>query len=192
MILVINNRSHFIYELQQRLTELGAKFIVMDKQDTLKPKQLKKFKGIILSGGPMALNKKQYLEDINLDLQILLDAKVPILGVCLGHQLIGDTFGAKTIPMKKFHNEKQKIEIVNKDDIFADFKEKKIAVQEAHHNCLNKLPPDFILLAKSTVTKIEAMKHLSRPIYGVQFHPEVSGDVGKKILKNFLKICKEI
>jgi len=192
MILVINNRSHFIYELEQRLTELNVKFMVMDKRDTLKLRRLKKFKGIILSGGPLALNKKLYLEDINLAGEVLLDTNVPILGICLGHQIIGDMFGAKTSHMKKFQNEKQRIEIVYPDDLFASFKTKTITVQEAHHNCLNKLPPGFTLLARSKKTKIEAMKHKTRPIYGLQFHPEASGKTGIKILKNFLKICGEL
>ncbi|MBD3259825.1 hypothetical protein GF371_04325 [Candidatus Woesearchaeota archaeon] len=192
MILIINNRSHFIYELEKRMTELGAQFIVMDKRDMLNLKRLRKFNGIILSGGPLALHRKMYLEDINLDVQVLLDAEVPVLGICLGHQIIGDTFGAKTIRLAQFANKKQDITILEKDDLFAGFASKKIKVQEAHHDCLNKVPPGFVLLATSKKTKVEAMKHISRPLYSVQFHPEASGAAGKRILKNFLKVCKEI
>jgi GMP synthase (glutamine-hydrolysing) len=190
MLLVINNRSHFIADLEKRLQELKVKYELIDKANMKKVKNLHKYHGVILSGGPMLLDEKIYLEDISVDLACLMDCQGPMLGICLGHQIIGETFGGKLKRLKNLVNKMNAVTILDQKGILKGVG-KKIKVQEAHHDAIVKLPPEFMLLASSRGTKIEAMMHEHRKIYSVQFHPEVSGGVGKKILKNFVDICKK-
>jgi len=177
-------------ELCVRLKELKVKYKTMDASERISKKNLKKYKGMILSGGPLLLDKKMLLSDIGLDLQVLLAEKKPILGICLGHQIISEMHGARMKRMKKMIKGKEKIILIHQDPLFKGLP-KTFKAMEAHHECIANLPEDFEHLAKSKSCKYEAIKHIGKPIYGLQFHPEVSGKVGKKILKNFLRICGE-
>lgn len=189
-MLIINNRSHFILDLCATLTKWGVKHVMKGKKDKLTSKELKKYKGVIFSGGPLLLDKKLYLDDIALDIQVLLDETKPILGICLGHQIISEMHGAKMKRMKKFVNRKEKIKLIHQDPLFRGLG-KTFMAREAHHECISKLPDEFEHLAKSRSCKYEAIKHIGKPIYGLQFHPEVSGKVGLVIIRNFLKMCGE-
>lgn len=190
MLLVINNRSHFIADLEKRLQELKVNYELIDKANMKHVKNFHKYFGVILSGGPMLLDEKIYLEDISVDLACLMDCHGPMLGICLGHQIIGETYGGKLKRLKNLVKKMNTVSVIEQKGILKGVG-KKIRVQEAHHDAIVKLPPEFMLLASSRGTKIEAMMHEHRKVYSVQFHPEVSGLVGKKILKNFIEICKK-
>tara|TARA_Y100000031_G_C8101045_1_gene328729 strand:+ start:205 stop:816 length:612 start_codon:yes stop_codon:yes gene_type:complete len=189
-ILVVNNRSSFLPDLCVRLTEFGIKHVVKGKKDRITKKELKKYKGVILSGGPLLLDKKMYLDDISLDIQVLLEENCPLLGICLGHQILSEMHGAKMKRLKDMVKGKETIKLIHQDPLFRGLK-KTFKAREAHHECIAWLPDEFEHLATSKSCKYEAIKHIGKPIYGLQFHPEVSGKVGKTILKNFLKMCGE-
>jgi GMP synthase (glutamine-hydrolysing) len=112
--------------------------------------------------------------------------KVPILGICLGHQIIGLLYGSK-IKRDKLIKKKEKIEIISKNKLFANVKDHPLFREE--HSEYITLPKGFHLLAKSSSCNNETMKHKKKNIYGVQFHPEYSGTNGRKLLSNFLKLC---
>ena len=189
MLLVVNNRSHFISDLEQRLKELKVKYKLIDQTALVNEKSLHLYHGVILSGGPMLLDAKVYLGNLRADLECLLDCRGPILGICLGHQIIGEAYGGKIKRLKHLINKMNTVNIIERSDLFKGTPSK-ISVREAHHDDLLRIPSNFILLASSRATKVEAMKHVHKHIYGVQFHPEVSGTVGRKILKNFVEICE--
>jgi GMP synthase (glutamine-hydrolysing) len=116
---------------------------------------------------------------------------VPILGICYGHQLIGAAFGSRVIDLGQTIRAMKDVNIVSPDPIFDNIPNP-VRVSESHRQGLSKLPDGFNLLAESSTSKVEAMVHHTRPIYGVQFHPERWNEkypYGRIILENFLKIA---
>jgi GMP synthase (glutamine-hydrolysing) len=191
MILIINNRSHFIKDLELSAKKLGVKSRTIDKSDISTIRDFKKYKGVIMSGGPLLLEKKIYVEDITTDLAWLLQFKGPILGICLGHQIIADAFGGDVTRLKKMVNKEEDVTLLKRGRLFKGLS-KNIKVREVHHDGVTRMPANFTLLASSKSVRCEAMEHKERPIFSTQFHPEVSGKTGLKILKNFLVICGEL
>jgi GMP synthase (glutamine-hydrolysing) len=117
---------------------------------------------------------------------------LPILGICLGHQLIAETFGGAVNKGAFGGYAHVTVEILEPDDILVDMGPT-ITTWASHADEVIRLPNDFTKLARSEICEIEAMKHLNKPIYGVQWHPEVAHtEGGSTLLLNFIKICKEI
>jgi len=126
-------------------------------------------------------NCKQYVREIEL----------PILGICLGHQLIAETFGGAVGKGASGGYAHVTVEIIEPDDILAGIGPT-ITAWASHADEVSRLPNNFIKLARSAICEIEAMKHPSKPIYGVQWHPEVAHtEAGNTLVLNFLKICDE-
>jgi GMP synthase (glutamine-hydrolysing) len=137
-----------------------------------------------LSGGPSMDrigNCKLYVREINL----------PILGICLGHQLIAETFGGTVSKGASGGYAQVTVEIIEQDDILIDMRPI-IKTWASHADEVNRLPKDFTILARSEICEVEAMKNRDKPIYGVQWHPEVAHtEEGNTLLLNFIKICEE-
>jgi GMP synthase (glutamine-hydrolysing) len=140
-------------------------------------------KGIIISGAPILLSKteKNYLE-----LFKNIFNGVPVLGICFGHQITGMNFGANVYLGKPIRYA-EKINILVKDALFAGLPP--IPVFSEDHTEGVTLPEGFIHLASSEHYPVEALKHPTKLIYGVQFHPEVSGENGRILIHNFCKMC---
>jgi len=141
-------------------------------------------KGIILSGGPSSVY------DVNspdVDPKIF-EMNVPILGICYGMQLICKHFGG--IVAKADHREygRSTLNITNNEDIFRDVSnDNKLTVWMSHGDRLEKKPDGFEIIGYTENAPVAAMKHTSKPIYAIQFHPEVVHTVnGSKIIKNFI------
>jgi len=169
---------------KKHLDELGCPSSAIPMAD-LAGADLSLFSGIIISGGPALLSQvdqKEFLKPF----QFVKKAKVPVLGVCLGHQIIGLLHGSKISHGDQIKR-MEAIEFEKNDALFSEVKSGSL-FQEAHFEHIT-LPDGFTLLAKSGSCANEAMKR--GKIYGVQFHPEASGDVGKAILKNFARMCGE-
>ena len=140
--------------------------------------------------------------------QLITDCRIPILGLCGGHQLIAMAYGGKVAAMRPlapgeddplphlapgFYKEKGFLEVrvAKKDPLFQGLSDR-IVVNEAHHGEIKVLPKEFELLASGDECGIQAMKHGRRIIYGTQFHPENYDDRhldGKIILQNFFRIA---
>jgi GMP synthase (glutamine-hydrolysing) len=145
-----------------------------------------KYIGIILSGVPLHYS----FESINLRLPYIkwiLNTRIPVLGICLGHESIGELFGASVIHNQEAENGTCILSIVNNDTIFQNIPPNFKVV--THHRGSITLPNDFVLLASSKKCKNQIIKHKQRDIYGFQFHPELSvlGDI---LLNNFINISK--
>ena len=126
-------------------------------------------------------NCKLYVREINL----------PILGICLGHQLIAETFGGTVSKGASGGYAHVTVEIIEQDDILIDMGPI-IKTWASHADEVNRLPKDFTILARSEICEVEAMKNRDKPIYGVQWHPEVAHtEEGNTLLLNFIKICEE-
>jgi len=146
-------------------------------------------KGIILSGGPASVYDKIAP---TIDFKIF-ELGIPILGICYGIQLIVHLFGGKIEKSSKREFGLAYMEIIKNDILFKDLShDKKHKVWMSHSDRIEKLPEDFYTLASTENTPYAVIVHKQKPIYGVQFHPEViHTEIGIQILKNFVfEICK--
>ncbi len=188
MILMIDNYDSFTYNLVQYFGELKAEMEVV-RNDALTIEQIREMKPkkIVISPGPGRP------EDAGVSVDIIkkLGDKIPVLGVCLGHQGIGYAFGAKIINAKRLmHGKTSMIKHDNKG-VFKGIKNPFEATR--YHSLVidRKTVPDCLSVTATTMDDGEIMgvQHKSYPIYGVQFHPEsILTKEGKSILANFLKV----
>ena len=144
-------------------------------------------KGVILSGGPNSVTKS-YTPRIP---QCIFDLAVPILGICYGMQTLAEQMGGHVISANQKEFGHSELEVVSESIIFQNLN-KKINVWMSHGDQVQDLPNDFNLTASTATAPIAAMEHKDLPIYGIQFHPEVTHtDNGQKILENFIfNVCK--
>lgn len=185
MIYIINCGSKKVANFSKILDEIKIdnKIISFDEIEKF---DFSKSSGIIISGAPILLtknDKKIFLNKFN----FLLNYENPVLGVCFGHQIIGLLYNAK-ISLGRDIRYPEHIQIIKQDPIFKDILNEKFI--EDHCEYIT-IPDNFDRIAKSSSCDNEAMKHKTKNIYGVQFHPEVSERVGKIFLKNFVDICNK-
>ena len=191
MILLIDNYDSFTYNLVHYVEELGHNVQVY-RNDKITLKKIEKLdpKKIIISPGPCTPNEA----GICLDLVKRFYDKMPILGVCLGHQSIGQAFGAKIIKASKImHGKTSKVSNLG-SKIFKGLPSSFEATR--YHSLVIKngtLPKNFKVISETIDDKknvIMGIEHKNYPCYGVQFHPESIASVpfGKKIMKNFLNL----
>ena len=191
MILLIDNYDSFTYNLVHYVEELGHNVQVY-RNDKISLKKIEKLnpKKIIISPGPCTPNEA----GICLDLVKRFYDKMPILGVCLGHQSIGQAFGAKIIKASKImHGKTSKVSNLG-SKIFKGLPTSFEATR--YHSLVIKngtLPKNFRVISETIDNKknvIMGIEHENCPCYGVQFHPESIASVpfGKKIMKNFLNL----
>ncbi|UZE92645.1 MAG: GMP synthase subunit A [Methanosarcinales archaeon] len=183
-ILVINNYGQFCHLIHRAMRDFGAKSSLVSNELRVGDILKKEPDGLVLSGGPS-------LERIGNCMEYVHKLDLPILGICLGHQLMAHTFGGEVRKGKYGEYAEVTVEILDENDIFKGFPSA-IKTWASHADEVNVLPEDFTLLARSDVCEVEAMKHIKKPLYGVQWHPEVSHtEHGVDLLKNFLKLCRE-
>jgi GMP synthase (glutamine-hydrolysing) len=149
---------------------------------------------VILTGSSALLSKPRTHELFQPEMDLVRKAKFPVLGICYGHQIIGSAFGAPMRDLGQMLRGYEKVSVVRNNPLF-DGLPSDLVVAESHRQELTKVPDEFQHLAQSTTSKVEAMVHRSKPIYGVQFHPERSNDEhphGRMILQNLVKQVREI
>ena len=185
MILLIDNYDSFTYNLYQFIGEFDPEIRVI-RNDKITAEEVLAMAPdkVVISPGPKTPNEAGNC----LDIIDKVSGKIPILGVCLGHQSIGQAFGGDVIHAKTlFHGKSSRIELAN-DPIFAGM-DRHIQVARYHSLVVKyeTLPECFTVLAKTDDDEIMAMKHNSLPVYGLQFHPEsILTESGKKIMENFI------
>ncbi len=148
---------------------------------------------VILTGSSALLSKPRNLELFQPEMDLIRKAKFPILGICYGHQIIGSAFGTPMRDLGQMLRGYERVSVVRKHSLF-DGLPSDLVVAESHRQELTKVPDEFQLLAQSTTSKVEAIVHRSRPIYGVQFHPERSNDDhphGRMIIQNLLNHIRD-
>ena len=189
MLLLIDNYDSFTYNLFHYLGQLGADVVVKrndeitaDQAIALRPE------GIVLSPGPCTPNEA----GICLDLIAKADGKLPILGVCLGHQAIGQVYGGKVVrapvPMhgklsRIHHTGKSVFRGLNNDFLATRYHSLTIAPES--------MPADLEVTATSDDGVIMGVMHKKHPVHGVQFHPEsIASENGHALLQNFLRMAR--
>lgn len=187
MLLVIDNYDSFTYNLVQYLGEMGADIEVFrnDKITLSKIKKMKPWK-IVISPGPCTPKEAGISNDVIRE----FSGKVPLLGVCLGHQCLGYTFGGKVIVASRIMHGKTSLIHHNGKTIFSKLENPFVATR--YHSLLvekKSLPSVLEVIAWTKEGEIMGLRHKHHPTWGVQFHPEsILTKEGKKLLSNFLSV----
>jgi len=187
MILMIDNYDSFTYNLVQYLGELGQAVKVY-RNDALTLKDIKQLnpQRIVISPGPGRP------EDAGISCEVIgnFSGKIPILGVCLGHQAIGYFFGGKIVQAKRLMHGKTSKIYHDQKDIFKNIPNPFLATR--YHSLLvdrKSLPACLAIIAYTKEDEIMGLKHKAYPVWGVQFHPEsILTKSGKAVLDNFIKL----
>ena len=180
---LIDNYDSFTYNLVQYLGELGVEPVVY-RNDEVKVAELAGYDGLVISPGPGTP------EEAGISTQAIreLSGKLAILGVCLGHQCLGEAFGGKVVRNAPSHGKTSWIRHDNSgvlagvSDPFEATRYHSLIVERA------SLPDELVVTAWTADDTVMGLRHSRHPTYGVQFHPEsVLTKEGKKILANFIR-----
>ena len=188
MILVVDNYDSFTYNLVHYLNELGAETLV-HRNDALTAREALDLKpeGVLLSPGPCTPNEA----GICLELLAQSPEDLPILGVCLGHQAIGQAFGGEVVRAATLMHGKTSLIHHTGQGVFAGLKSPFTATRY-HSLCVERasMPAVLEVTAWTDDDEIMGVQHRRRPIHGVQFHPEsIATECGHELLANFLDIA---
>ncbi len=188
MLLIIDNYDSFTYNLVHYVQELGAQTRV-HRNDALGVDEVLSLgaEGIILSPGPCDPDRA----GICLELLRRAPGTLPILGVCLGHQAIGQVYGGKVVSAKSIMHGKTSPIIHDGSGVFAGIPDK---FEAARYHSLavdrNSVPSCVRITAQTEDGEIMGLSHKTRPVHGVQFHPEsIASAHGHQLLQNFMNLC---
>jgi anthranilate synthase component 2 len=191
MILVIDNYDSFTYNLVQYLGELGAT-VEVRRNDAIAVEDIAALapSAIVLSPGPCTPAEA----GITIPVIRRWGASIPMLGVCLGHQAIGEAFGGKVVRADRVMHGKTSLVTHDGTGVFAGLPSP-LEVMRYHSLVIqpSSLPPSLTVTARATdsPTEIHAVRHVEYPVFGVQFHPEsIMTQHGKQMLANFLEVAR--
>ncbi|MDA1132930.1 MAG: aminodeoxychorismate/anthranilate synthase component II [Proteobacteria bacterium] len=188
MLVIIDNYDSFTYNLVHFFGELGAESKVF-RNDAVTPEQVLDMRpsAIVLSPGPCDPDRA----GICLDLVRAAADRVPMLGVCLGHQAIGQAFGGRIVPAPTLMHGKLSAIHHQGGGVFAGLRDGFSATR--YHSLMvarEGLPPELEITAESADGVIMGLRHRHRKVHGVQFHPEsIATELGHALLANFLRIA---
>ena len=190
MILVIDNYDSFTYNLVQYLGELGAEPVVrrndaigVDEVGMLAPR------AIVLSPGPCTPSEA----GITVPVIRRWGATIPILGVCLGHQAIGEAYGGRVVRARRVMHGKTSTIVHQGEGLFAALPSP-LRVMRYHSLVIEpaSMPPELEVIARADdePDEVHAVRHREHPVWGVQFHPEsVLTEGGMQLLRNFMALA---
>jgi anthranilate synthase component II len=188
MLILIDNYDSFTYNLFHYLGELGAACeVIRNDQITVAEVMARKPQAIVLSPGPCTPNEA----GICLDLIAAAGAKIPLLGVCLGHQSIGQAYGGKVIRASEpMHGKLSRIVTAGKG-LFKGLPREFLVTR--YHSLIverSSLPECLEVTAETEDGLIMGLQHKNHPVHGVQFHPEsIASEQGHALLANFLELA---
>lgn len=186
MILLIDNYDSFSYNLYQYVGEIAPDVrVIRNDEMTVEEIEALSPERIILSPGP----GRPENAGVIIELVQKLGGKIPILGVCLGHQAICAAWGANVTYAKELMHGKQSVaQLDTESPLFKGCpKQTKVARYHSLAADADTIPDDLKIIAKTDDGEVMAVQHRSYPVYGVQFHPEsIMTPDGKQMLKNFI------
>ncbi|MEX5383371.1 aminodeoxychorismate synthase component 2 [Cronobacter muytjensii] len=185
MLLLIDNYDSFTWNLFQYFSELGAEVMVR-RNDELTPDDIDALAParIVISPGPCTPNEA----GISLEVIRRYAGRLPVLGVCLGHQAIGQAFGAAVVRAQNVMHGKTSVIQHNNTGVFAGLNNP-LTVTRYHSLIIDRatLPAEFEITAWTDEGEIMGIRHRQLPLEGVQFHPEsILSEQGHQLLANFL------
>lgn len=185
MLLLIDNYDSFTYNLYQYLAEMGVEVqvrrndqVTVDEIESMQPDQ------IVISPGPCTPNEA----GLSCEVIATFGPRIPLLGVCLGHQAVGQVYGGKVVRAPEPMHGKTSLIYHGRKGVFQNLPRPFEA--NRYHSLIverSSLPAELEITAETTDGLIMGLQHHSYPVQGVQFHPEsIMTPVGKDLLKNFL------
>ncbi|MGB9735035.1 MAG: glutamine-hydrolyzing GMP synthase [bacterium] len=186
-IVILDFGSQYTQLISRRIRELGVYSHIVPFNVAPDRILALNAKGIILSGSPYSVYQKDAPKPDNK----LFDLGLPVLGICYGMQYITYKMGGIVQRSKQREYGRAEIELTCRSPIFKDMCEQtRHTVWMSHSDRIEKIPEDFEVIASSLNSPVAAFQHKVKPIFGLQFHPEVSHTVdGRRILENFIKFC---
>ncbi len=187
-IIILDFGSQYTQLIARRVREHHVYCQILPFYAPLKEIKAAKPQGLILSGGPYSV----YGQDAPHVSDKLFELDIPILGICYGMQLLAHAFGGEVVGSKKREYGHAQLSLTDTHDFFYGFDtDESLTAWMSHGDRITKIPKQFISIAHSGNSPVAAMRHVARPLYGVQFHPEVAHTPqGSKIIKNFLyRVC---
>ncbi|RLG21018.1 GMP synthase subunit A [Methanosarcinales archaeon] len=185
LVYVVNNYGQFNHLILRALRDLDMSDLDVELvPNSLSPSEIMEEKpsGLVLGGGPS-------LEKAGMCVEYVRKLDIPILGICLGHQLIALALGGKVRKGRRGGYASVEVEVIDEDVILKGLGPS-LKVWASHQDEVSVLPPNFMKLARSEVCEIEAMAHMHKPIFGVQWHPEViHTEKGEQLFRNFIAVC---
>jgi anthranilate synthase/aminodeoxychorismate synthase-like glutamine amidotransferase len=190
MLLIIDNYDSFTYNLVQYFGELGAEPVVRRNDEiTVAEIEALKPEAVVISPGPCTPKEA----GISNEVIATIGPKLPVLGVCLGHQCIGHVYGGAVVRAGRLMHGKTSPILHDNSGVFADLPSPFEATR--YHSLLidpPTMPASLVVTAHTAEGEIMGVRHQEFPIHGVQFHPEsILTRHGKDLLKNFLRITRE-
>ena len=189
---VIYVKGQYNHLIARRLQELGVDSHLMPPSTSLAKIDAMGADALIMGGGPQSVRSLDGLaQELREASNLMRETKLPMLCICVTHQLMATTFGGKTNLAPKPEFRPVEISVEDEDAILEGLKPS-FTAWESHNDEVIVVPPNFNVLAGSDNCAIQAMRHERRNMFGVQFHPEVSHTTkGVDVFKNFLGIIRE-
>ncbi len=185
-VYVVDNGGQWTHREWRVLRDLGVDTKIIPNFTAVEELQVD---GLILSGGAPRVGVDP--SKMGRNSEYLDEAGCPILGICAGHQFMALHFGGEAKPAKVPEFGKTQLLIEDPGDLFVGLPDT-FTVWESHNDEVTKTPNGFKRLASSENCPVQAMQAVKRPLYGVQFHPEVEHtEYGYEVFKNFLNICRQ-
>lgn len=189
---VVYVKGQYNHLIARRLQELGVDSHLMPPSTPLEKFEAMGADGLVMGGGPQSVRS---LDSLSYELRdasnLMTKIKLPMLCICVTHQLMATTFGGKTNLAKKPEFGPIEVSVSDEDTILEGLKPS-FTAWESHNDEVVSAPPGFRVLASSDNCTVQAMKHEKMDVFGVQFHPEVyHTPKGVDVFKNFLKIIRE-
>ncbi len=185
MIVIIANRGQYNHRIYRTLKYLGAESKLVKSDLTPEGIHALDPSGIVVGGGP-------FIEECGNSKEIIKEfyREIPILGICLGHQLLSTVFGGEVRTAEAGVYADAEIVVDDENRILKGLGPS-FSAWVSHKDEVKTVPPEFKVLAHSETCRVEAMAHEALPLFGVQFHPEVEHTPkGPQLFKNFLELCK--
>ncbi len=192
-ILAVNNYPSLerFERLATSLETVGAAVTRADWTEASK-KKFDAYDGVVLSGSPDMMSSRRVQEKFAGEVEAILEAKVPVLGVCFGHQMMAHAFGSRVVEDSQHVLKFVRTDVARPEELFEGLRSP-LSLLESRHEVVASLPEGFELLASSETTEIAAMKHRKRPLFGIQSHPErftkSNGD-GLDVVANFVRFVE--
>ncbi len=186
-VLLIDNYDSFTYNLAHGMAEQGAQVDVFRHDElTADEAVARQPTHLVISPGPGRPSET----GISADLIERLHGRVPILGVCLGHQLLAEMHGGTVTHARRLvHGKSGRVHVVADDPLFVGLGDEFEAGRYHSLAAIEPLPADFVLTARAADGEVMAMRHRTAPTHGVQFHPEsILTPLGPRLLRNFLEL----
>jgi len=183
--LIVDNYDSFTFNLVHAVAAITGEMPIVVRNDEMDWEQIRglDFDSAIISPGPGSPDR---VRDFGVSRDVILHADVPVLGVCLGHQGIAYLFGGQVVQVEPVHGQPSEI-LHDGDALFRGIPQRFSAIRYHSLAVIEPLPDGLRKIAWSSDGTVMALRHVTRPIWGVQFHPEsVSTEFGVELLRNFL------